>query len=170
MDIKIRAASTLTMLVGLASGSCSSNGSMTPDKTRIGLSQSKTADDRNELGPETANQPTPTPTARLSCDVRPDRGGNSEEHICVGSWGVGDDPRDVGQVTSDCTALGGVIGKSCDPAGVVAGCRGDVTSASAHITFTYWYYSGTVEHVQAGCADPMQVVFTDSGSPGVTLL
>lgn len=179
MDNYIRAAGTLTVLVGVASASCSSSNGVTPDRSRLSLSQGKNPEEPSEPASDTVAK-TPAPSALLSCDIRPDLGGNSEEHICVGSSGFGNDPSYVSTATSECTALGGVVGKSCDPAGVVAGCRGSTTLANASITFTYWYYSGTVEHVKESCANPMQVVYSDTeaadsrkssqASTGLTLL
>jgi hypothetical protein len=179
MDNYIRAAGTFTVLAGLATASCSSSSGVTPDRSRLSLSQGKGPEEPSEPAPDGVVK-MPAPSALLSCDIRPELGGNSEEHICVGTSGFDGDSSDVSRAASECTALGGVVGRSCDPTGVVAGCRGSTASAHASITYTYWYYSGTVEHVKESCTNPMQVVYSDTeatdsreasqASTGLTLL
>lgn len=103
-------------------------------------------------------------TTFLSCDIRPELGGDSDEHICVGLSGHGSITGMANRAASDCATVGGIIGRECDLSGAVAGCRGVLSAADGNLTFTYWYYSGTIECVTASCSEPMYTVISDTSS------
>jgi hypothetical protein len=111
----------------------------------------------------------PAQATFLSCDIRPELGGEADEHICVGSWGSGSGPGATAKAAGECTAIGGVVGNACDLSDAVAGCRGVSDGAEGSVTFTYWYYAGTLEKVTSSCSTPMHVVLTDTEA-GATVL
>lgn len=105
---------------------------------------------------ENATSSFVVPMAELSCDIRPELGGDSAEHVCV-AWDEPDSD-DMTKPWKDCAALNGIAGGNCDPIGTVAGCRGVAGGSGTRIEFTYWYYSGSLGHVASSCVSPMTVV------------
>jgi hypothetical protein len=113
----------------------------------------------NSSDTHAANSPTPSGKQPTSCDIRPELGGNSSEHICVAWSATNADTKDVTNIGNDCAALGGIAGNGCDTSGTVAGCRGVTDGEGKHvITFTYWYYAGSLSSVTSTCLSPMMVV------------
>lgn len=106
----------------------------------------------------------------LSCDIRPQCGGSGSERVCIASTGYGKVSGDTFGTIQNCTSAKGILGETCDLTGAVAGCRGAGAGSGNYITYTYWYYSGTVQDVMAKCPSPMTVVMpgasggTDAGA------
>ncbi len=102
----------------------------------------------------------------LSCDIRPECGGQGADHVCIASTGYGKVPGDSTGTKNDCLLAGGTLGTTCDLTGAVAGCRGVGAGAGSYLTTTYWYYTGTVQDVMAMCLSPMTLVLPDAGAGG----
>ena len=90
----------------------------------------------------------------LSCDINR----SSDSHICIASTGYGGVAGDSNATKSNCTTAGGTLGTGCDRTGVVAGCRGTGAGGGSYITFTYWYYFGTVDSVGTLCTAAAQTL------------
>ncbi len=100
----------------------------------------------------------------LSCDIRPECGGSSAERVCIASTGYGQIAGDSAGTLNNCNTAKGILGSTCDLTGAVAGCQGMGAGAGDYITYTYWYYSGSVADVTAKCPSPMTVVMPPAGS------
>jgi len=170
MDKYLRAGGMLVaiLLSCLTIQSCSATTAQTSKQDEVNSSVPGGPEDRAHTGPTAvmveasqgirANSGSSDSNTLRSCDVQPRSGGDGPEHICV-TWSVlNKGSSESTKAESDCAALGGVIGGSCTPSGLVAGCSGVASGSQGDVTFTYWYYSGTLGAVTSGCLSPMSVV------------
>lgn len=97
----------------------------------------------------------------LSCDIDPAHGGKANDRVCIASTGYGKVAGDSDATKANCTTAGGTFGTACNLTGAVAGCRGSGAGGGTDITFTYWYFTGSVDDVKAKCPSPMVVVLPD---------
>jgi len=170
MDKYLRAGGILVVILlsCLVIQSCSATTAQTSKQDKLNSSVPGGSGNRASTGPGavmveaphgiSADSGSSDSNTLLSCDVQPQSSGDGSEHICI-TWSVlHKDSREATQAESDCAALGGVIGRSCTPSGLVAGCSGVANGSHGDVTFTYWYYSGTLGVVTSGCLSPMSVV------------
>ena len=76
-------------------------------------------------------------------------------------------PGDADGTKANCNVARGKLGTVCDLTGIVAGCMGTGAGGGSNITFTYWYYSGTVDSIRMMCeAEGQTLVMTTVGTGG----